>query len=191
MTDSPLNEQDRSVSYADIQTVSQLRHLLEDVEDECEIGVCIDTNGHVHYTIDVGAFEVPAEGDSINLAVGRYANGTKVIVIQDEDGDGDPPRPPFEAVVVGYDISTNRYELVTGRRQLRYSEPASTVHPVYELLAPAIRAAVRDWNAKITFDEHRWVADCEASRGMSYRGTWQTSLLNYGQPVSVNITKEG
>lgn len=125
----------------------------------------------------------------------RLTNGTPVIIIQNEDGDGDPPRPPYLAMVIGYDEDWDRYEIQLGTAT-NLSEPADTVHPVGELLIPAVRAAVRDWNAKVTWQVTGqqvggWTADCENSRGMSYRGIWETSLENYGEPVKVIVTQEG
>lgn len=175
-----------------VARVSGLVQMLGGVEGDPEIGVCLCVNGE-HYTLDVGSFEVEAGDEGhINLVPGRYVNGTRVIVIQDEDGDGDPPRPPFLAIVVGYDISCDRYLIkFKAESEHVYSEPSGTVHSIYGLVAPMIRAEIRDWNAKVYFSGSNWEANCEASRGVNYRGTWQTSSENYGPPVIIDISKKG
>lgn len=54
-------------------------------------------------------------------------------------------------------------------------------------LIAAIRAEVHEENAIVTFDGRVWTADCEESRGLSYRGTWDA----YGEKFLIVVTDEG
>jgi hypothetical protein len=56
---------------SDITTAGQVAELLQQVDSDSELMVCVDIGKHVHYTIDSAALVTEAGSETVSLAVGK------------------------------------------------------------------------------------------------------------------------